>query len=219
MVNEVVKQVAGPILKRVVSELVGGLVAALPKLIYGVVFLTLAFVGINVVTGVVRSSLSRIYAEEEQLIVSLAVTVTRLFLWFGAALVLLKILGMEGVAASLGTATGFIALGVALALKEMLSDTVAGVYLLQDPDFNEGDFVTTASTTGTVVGIDLRKTRIRAEDGDLVVVANRDVEKRWVREAPEPEAEDAEGEDAGVENADAAGDEAAAGDEESGSEA
>jgi len=65
----------------------------------------------------------------------------------------------------------------------MIADTVAGVYLLQDADFNEGDRVTTASVTGTVVGIDLRKTRIREESGDLIVVANRDVEKKWVQKA------------------------------------
>jgi len=65
----------------------------------------------------------------------------------------------------------------------MIADTVAGVYLLQDADFNEGDRVTTASVTGTVVGIDLRKTRIREESGDLIVVANQDVEKKWVQEA------------------------------------
>ncbi|MFB6234885.1 MAG: mechanosensitive ion channel domain-containing protein [Halopenitus sp.] len=226
MVSGFMLQAEGPVLERVVSEFLGGIVAALPKLIYGVIFLTLAYVGINLVTRVVRSSLSRIYATEEQLIVSLAVTVTRVFLWFGAVLVLLKILGMEGVAASLGTATGFIALGVALALKEMLSDTVAGVYLLQDPDFNEGDFVTTASTTGTVVGIDLRKTRIRSEDGDLVVVANRDVEERWKQEASkpeepeseEPESEEPESEEHGPEGTDAAGDAATAGDEDGESE-
>jgi len=106
------------------------------------------------------------------------------FLWFGAGLTLFKIVGMDDVAASLGTATGFVALGIAFALKEMIADTVAGVYLLQDADFNEGDLVTTASVTGTVTGIDLRKTRIRSEEGDLIVVANRDVEKKWVQEAP-----------------------------------
>jgi small-conductance mechanosensitive channel len=64
----------------------------------------------------------------------------------------------------------------------MIADTVAGVYLLQDADFNECDRVTTAAVTGTVTGIDLRKTRIRDESGDLIVVANRDVEKKWVQE-------------------------------------
>jgi len=39
------------------------------------------------------------------------------------------------------------------------------VYLLRDPDFNPGDRVTTEAVTGTVV------------------LANRDVEKRWTKEA------------------------------------
>jgi small-conductance mechanosensitive channel len=64
----------------------------------------------------------------------------------------------------------------------MIADTVAGVYLLRDPDFNEGDYVDTAAVTGTVVGIDHRKTRIRADDGNLVVLANRDVEKKWTNQ-------------------------------------
>ena len=48
-------------------------------------------------------------------------------------------------AASLGTATGFIALGVAYALSDMIEDTVAGVYLLRDPDFAVGDTVAVGS--------------------------------------------------------------------------
>lgn len=115
------------------------------------------------------------------MIVDLSVVVIGGLLWFGALLVLLKIVGMGEVAASLGTATGFVALGVAFALKEMIADTVAGVYLLRDFDFNVGDDVETASVTGTIASVDLRKTRIRKPDGDLVVAANRDVEKRWTR--------------------------------------
>lgn len=166
-----------------INEFLAGIVSALPKLAAGVVFLSLAYVSIRVLRSVLRSFLDRVYPTDEDLIVDLIVTVVTLFLWFGVGLTLLKIVGMEDIAASLGTATGFIALGVAFALKEMIADTVAGVYLLQDSDFNEGDYVTAASVTGTIVGIDLRKTRIRADDGDLIVVANSDVEKKWVQEA------------------------------------
>jgi len=81
----------------------------------------------------------------------------------------------------------FIGLGIAFALREMTADTAADVSLLRDPEFNEGDLVNTASVTGAIVDIDLRKTRLRlrTEDGGLVVLADRDVEKRWTREAPE----------------------------------
>jgi len=171
------------VIERIIRPFITDIVAVLPRLLSGLVFLTLAYLAIRFVRRVLRSALGRLYADEQELIVDLWVTVVSAVLWFGAALALLKIVGMPDVAASLGTATGFVALGVAFALKEMLADTVAGVYLLQDADFNEGDRVTTASVTGTVVGIDLRKTRIRGDDGDLIVVANRDVEKKWVQEA------------------------------------
>ncbi|PSQ59249.1 MAG: hypothetical protein BRD23_04880 [Halobacteriales archaeon SW_9_67_25] len=65
----------------------------------------------------------------------------------------------------------------------MIADTVAGIYLLRDPDFNAGDRVQTASVSGTIRRVDLRKTRIEGEDDDLVVLANSDVEKKWTQRA------------------------------------
>ncbi len=172
----------------VIGEFLQGIVETIPRLLSGLTFLILAYIAIRIVTSVLRSALTRVYAADQTPIVHLTVTVVSIFLWFGAGLALLKIVGMEDIAASLGTATGFIGLGIAFAIKEMIADTVAGVYLLRDPDFNEGDVVTTASVTGTVTGIDLRKTRIQTDDGDLIVVANREVEKRWTNErATQPE--------------------------------
>jgi small-conductance mechanosensitive channel len=169
----------------VFGELVQSIVVATPRLLTGLLFLGLAYLGIKSALAVVRGVLDRAYPADQDMIVDLSIVVIGGLLWFGALLVLLKILGMGEVAASLGTATGFIALGVAFALKEMIADTVAGVYLLKDPDFNIGDSVETASISGTIEKIDLRKTRIRDGDGHLVVVANRDVEKRWTRQGTE----------------------------------
>lgn len=63
----------------------------------------------------------------------------------------------------------------------MIADTVAGVYLLRDTDFTPGDTVETASVAGRIVRIDLRKARLRTPAGEIVVLANRDVEKTWTR--------------------------------------
>ena len=172
-----------PSTSAILGEFVDGIVVAVPRLLSGLVFLVLADLTIKLVLAVVRSVVDRLYRDEEQLIVDLVVTVVGIFLWFGAILGLLKVVGLGDVAASLGTASGFIGLGVAFALKEMIADTVAGVYLLQDEDFSEGDRVETASVTGRLVSIDLRKTRIETDEGTLVVVANRDVEERWTRHA------------------------------------
>lgn len=170
----------------VVEEFVRGIVEAIPHVLLGILFLAIAYVLIRVVLMVVRRVFDRVYPEDQELVVDLWVAIVGVFLWFGAALALFKIVGLGDVAASLGTASGFVGLGVAYALKEMIADTVAGVYLLRDPDFNEGDVVESASVTGEIVDIDLRKTRLRAEDGDLVVVANRDVEKKWRQDSVGP---------------------------------
>lgn len=172
-----------PTLKTIISEFFNGIVRAIPNVLSGVIFLILAYISIKVILTIVRSVLDRAYPENQELVVDLLVIVVGLFLWFGAALALLKIVGLGDVAASLGTAAGFIGLGIAFALKEMIADTVAGIYLLRDPDFNVGDTVNTASVAGEIIRIDLRKTRIQGDDGDLIVLANRDVEKKWTRES------------------------------------
>lgn len=172
-----------PTVDALFAEFVSGIVAALPQLLGGIVFLIGAYIVVRIVLRIARAAFRRIYPADQGLVVDLSVAIVGVFLWFGVALALLNIVGLGDVAASLGTASGFVGLGVAFALKEMLADTVAGVYLIRDPDFEVGDSVETASVTGEVSGVGLRKTRIEATDGTLVVLANRDVEKKWTNKS------------------------------------
>jgi len=166
-----------------VAELGAALRSAIPRLVMAIVFVSVAYLAIKVVLALLRRFLQGVYPRDQQLIAQLWVTIVGVFLWFGTGLVLLNVLGMNQIAASLGTASGFLALGVSYALSEMIEDAVSGVYLLRDPDFNPGDRVTTQSVTGTVTAIELRKSRFELDDGDTVVLANREVEKRWTKEA------------------------------------
>ncbi|WP_435183901.1 mechanosensitive ion channel family protein [Halobellus sp. EA9] len=176
-------------IERTLGEFATGIQAAVPRLLTGLVFLAIAYVGIKLLTRALRRTLDAVYPADQGLVVDLGVTIASVFLWFGVALALLNIFGMGEIAASLGTAAGFVALGVSYALSNMIADTVAGVYLLRDPDFNPGDEVKADPVTGTVESIELRKTRFRNTDGDVVVVANRDVEKKWTRLAADDAAE------------------------------
>lgn len=176
-------QSATELTRTVVEEFLTGIVTALPKLFSGILFFVLAYVIITGIRMVLRSSLTRLYPADQHLIVDFIVLVVSLFLWFGAGLALLKIVGLGGIAASLGTATGFIALGISYALSNMIADTVAGIYLLRDPDFNAGDTVTVESATGTVTTIGLRKSRIQLDNGDRVILANGDIDEQWTKVA------------------------------------
>ena len=169
------------------TDFLDGVFAAIPRALSGIVFLGLAFVTVRIVLTLVQTSIGRIYVGDRQLVGDLVVTVIAIFLWFGVALTFLKVVGMGDVAASLGTAVGFVALGVSYALSEMIEDTVAGIYLLRDPDFNPGYRVEAKGVTGTVAAIELRKTRIDTDDGDRVVLANREIESRWTHDVPDGE--------------------------------
>ncbi|MHB9288653.1 mechanosensitive ion channel family protein [Halobacteriales archaeon Cl-PHB] len=164
-----------------VAEFAADLEAAVPTVLTALLFLVLAYLTIKVVTALVRRTLTRIYPPEQRLVADFGTLVVGVAMWFAAALALLKVLGMGDIAASLGTTTGFVALGVSYALSDMIADTVAGLYLLRDPDFNPGDTVTAGDTTGTVVDIGLRKSRLDLADGDRVIIANQKVESGWTR--------------------------------------
>jgi small-conductance mechanosensitive channel len=170
---------------RSLSNFVEGLAVAIPRLLSGLTFLALAYATVRIVLSVVRRSITRLHVGDRELVGDLIVTLASVFLWFGVALTFLTVVGTGDIAASLGTAVGFIALGVSYALSEMIEDTVAGVYPLRDPDFNVGHRVESKGVTGTVAAIGLRKTRIDTDAGDRIVMANREIEPRWTYDVPQ----------------------------------
>ena len=170
----------GGVLDDSFATIVDGFVAAIPRIVSAVLFLVVAAVLVKGIMAVVRWGLRRTLPQASGVYRQLVALVVALFLWFGVALTFLSLLGLGEIAASLGTAAGFLALGVSYALSGMLADAVAGIYLLQDPDFNVDDHIVAGDVTGEVRAIELRKTRFDV-DGDRVVRANSEIEKKWTR--------------------------------------
>lgn len=171
-----ISMVAG-IVEQTVTGFIHNIAGVLPAILTGVVFLVVSYVAIKLGMVVVRGVLRQMF-RNEPIYVRLVSTVVGVFLWFGVLLTFLTAVGLGPIAASLGTASGFLALGVSYALSDMIKDVVAGVYLLRDPDFEVGDRVVASETEGVVQAIELRKTRFDVGD-DIVVRANAEVEKKW----------------------------------------
>jgi small-conductance mechanosensitive channel len=178
------------VVRTVFTELADKFVAAAPTVIAGIVFLVVAAVLAKLLMAVVRALLARVFPEEE-VYRQFVATLVFVFLGFGVGLTFLSVVGLTAIAAALGTATGFVALGVSYALSGMIADAVAGVYLLRDPDFMPGDTVDVGGVVGEVESIELRKTRIDV-DGDTTVRANAEIEKKWTRLEAAEETADAE---------------------------
>jgi len=170
----------GGIIDESFATLVDGITGAIPRVVSSLLFLVIAAVLVKAVMAVVRWGLRRTLPQASGIYRQLVALIVSLFLWFAVALTFLSLLGLGQIAASLGTAAGFLALGVSYALSGMLADAVAGIYLLQDPDFNVDDRITAGDVTGEVRAIELRKTRFDV-DGNRVVRANSEIEKKWTR--------------------------------------
>jgi small-conductance mechanosensitive channel len=168
------------VLSQALAEFLGRLTAAIPTVITGLVFLALAALLVKLLLTALRAALARTMGGESPVYRQFLTTVVAAFLWFGVGLSTLSVVGLDGIAASLGTAAGFVALGVSYATSDMIADAVAGVYLLRDPDFEAGDTVRVGDMEGVVESIELRKTRFAVGD-DTVVRGNADIEARWTK--------------------------------------
>jgi len=138
--------------------------------------LTLAggWIVIKLVSGFVHMMLRR--AGVELTIATLGRSMVTVAGWVLVIAAALRALGFSEVALAVSGSIALVALAVANSASGTTADIIAGVFLAADPDFKVGYTVTAAGVTGVIEAIDLRKTRIRNEDGQLVVIPNRSVE-------------------------------------------
>jgi len=146
-----------------------GFVNRLPYLVAAVVAIVLTVVVARLVRSGVERALRRGRAERHVVVV-----VATLAYYAAFALGLLVSLSLGGVnlgvlVGSLGLAT--VALG--FALQDIVSNFTAGIVLLLEHPFTEGDHIAIAEAEGEVEEIRVRATRLRAPDGQLVLVPNK----------------------------------------------
>ena len=133
------------------------------------VAIVLTVVVARLVRSMVERALRRGRAERHVVVV-----VATLAYYAAFALGLLVSLSLGGVnlgvlVGSLGLAT--VALG--FALQDIVSNFTAGIVLLLEHPFTEGDHIAIAEAEGEVEEIRVRATRLRAPDGQLVLVPNK----------------------------------------------
>ncbi|AXG72050.1 small-conductance mechanosensitive channel [Kordia sp. SMS9] len=85
----------------------------------------------------------------------------------------LSVLNLDGTLKSLLAGAGVAGLAVSLALQGTLSNTFSGLFIAIKDEMNIGDWVETNGFSGKVVEIDLRNTKIKEADNNIVVVPNR----------------------------------------------
>ena len=85
----------------------------------------------------------------------------------------LAILNLDGTLKSLLAGAGVAGLAISLALQGTLSNTFSGLFIAIKDEINVGDWIETNGFAGKVVDIDLRNTKIKEADNNIVVVPNK----------------------------------------------
>ena len=102
-------------------------------------------------------------------------------LWFIAIMSIMAELNLEKILMPIIGASVFIGAAVALAVKNILADALAGVFLLLDRHFNIGDQIETMKYKGEIIDVTLRKTRVKIDDGTIVVLPNGKIDSSgWI---------------------------------------
>jgi small-conductance mechanosensitive channel len=162
----------GPTLERLgdsFQDFGDGFVHRLPNVLAALVALVLTVLVARAARRVVERALRRTDAERHVVVV-----LATLAFYAAGALGLVVALSIGGVnlgvlIGSLGLAT--VALG--FALQDIVSNFTAGIVLLLEHPFTEGDHIAVAEAEGEVEEIRVRATRLRAPDGQLVMVPNK----------------------------------------------
>ena len=136
-------------------------------------FLAVLLLGkLALVPGFRRVARSRGFDEA---VVSLGSNVLNAVVWVAAIAVGFAVAGYGAFLSAFAVFGGAIALAVGFAAQDLLGNFVAGVFILKDKPFQVGDWIEWGGNAGRVEDIDLRVSRVRTFDNELVTVPNGDL--------------------------------------------
>lgn len=156
-----------PVVDAFVSEqtqIVRGLVVFFVSLV--VVYIVARFVLLRVV---IRAMQSR---NVESSIISLGRLVGQVVSAFVAFGIAFALAGFGSILTALAALSGAIAIAVGLAANDIIANLLAGLYIINERLFKVGDWIEWEDQRGRVERIDLRITRIRTFDNELIAVPN-----------------------------------------------
>ncbi len=111
-------------------------------------------------------------------------------LWFAVLMYIAGELNLGEILYPLMGASVLVGAAIALAIKDALSDAVAGIFLLVDRHFNIGNEIETMNHRGEILDVTLRKTRLKTNDGTIVVLPNGKIDSSgWVLHKKKTEAD------------------------------
>ncbi len=145
------------------------LIALLPMVIKCVIVLVAGAIGIKIVLAIVEKALGKTKADPTAF--KFVLSVLKVAIWFLVGIVAISALGFD--TTSLITIFGTATLAIGLAVKDNLANFASGVLMIFTRPFKAGDTIKAQGETGVVEEITVLNTRVRLEDGAVVMIPNK----------------------------------------------
>ncbi|MBK9175941.1 MAG: mechanosensitive ion channel family protein [Flavobacteriales bacterium] len=153
-------------------------VRLLPRLAFAILFFIGAYLFADLVRRLLRKRLDR--RSEDNILSAFLARVAKGIVLLMAVGLVLKILGLGGLANGMLAGAGIGAFIVGFAFKDIGENFLAGILLAFKRPFKPGDIVEMDGFKGKVEGIALRTTHMRTSDGRDVYIPNSTVVKNTV---------------------------------------
>ena len=146
------------------------------KIIYCVVIAVICYLAARIskwITDKIFSAKNKVViksAAKAETLKSMTSSLLQFGIYFIAVLSILNQLGVS--TASLAAVSGSIAVAIGLGAQNVVSDLIAGLFIIIEEQFHVGDIVTINGCTGTVEVVTMRTTRLRSVDGTVYIVPN-----------------------------------------------
>jgi small conductance mechanosensitive channel len=148
-------------------------VLLLPNLLLAVLVVVLTWLLARLVRNMVARLLKRVsHSEQVNWLVAQAVYVA---VFAAGTFIALGILGLDKTVASLMAGAGIVTLALGFAFQDIAANLMAGIYLSVRRPFRRGQLIKTQDYFGTVNQINLRWTEVYTQQGQLVLIPNKQV--------------------------------------------
>ncbi len=151
----------------------------LSNVVYYALIILLTWYGVRAINKAVTFSSTKLVkqrakqGEKDSSIIDLLSRIIRGIVWLLALLFLLSNFGVEITPLIAGMSIG--GLAIAFALQNILGDIFASFSIYFDKPFEVGDFIIIGSDMGVVEDIGIKSTRIKALQGHLLIVSNKEL--------------------------------------------
>ena len=152
------------------TGLLNSLLALVPRLITSIRIITIALLILTIVLVILSVTFKK--GNRQVTVMRLISNIIRVITFVVIIIAVLAVWGIDTTA--LITGAGVLTLIVGLGMQSLISDVVAGLFIVFENEFNVGDIITVDGFRGTVVDIGIRTTKLEAL-GNIKIINNSDI--------------------------------------------